>query len=199
MNSSGFKNFTDEKLLELIREDSYGAFDEVFNRYAERLFMYAAKVIKEEDESKDIVQEVLVSLWQRRHNLKTINSLSSYLHGSIRFKGLAYLRANLVRNNYLESLGIFFEEGRDVITENLNAAELEKIIQTEIDKLPPRMKEIFMMSRMEQLSHKEIAERLNISDQTVKKQINLSLRLFRLLLDERSGTLLTIVITKFLL
>ncbi len=89
MNSSSLKNLTDEKLLELIREDSYASFDVVFNRYAERLFMYAAKVIKEEDAAKDIVQEVLVSLWQRRHNLKPINSLSSYLHGSIRFKGLA--------------------------------------------------------------------------------------------------------------
>ncbi len=199
MDTSPFKNLADEKLLEFIREgDDRTAFDEIFNRYWERLFMYAAKVIRDEEEAQDIVQEVLVSLWQRRENL-SIDSLSSYLYGAIRFKGLAYVRANLTRNNYLESLGYFFEEGRDLINEQLDAQELETLIRTEIDRLPPRMKEIFILSRIEQLSHKEIAERLNISDQTVKKQINLSLKLFRLILDERSGTVISLVIARFLL
>ena len=196
MQKSDLKMLPDEKLLELIRQDHSPAFDQVFERYWERLFDYSTKVIRNEDEAQDIVQDVLVSLWQRRHNLN-IDSLSSYLHAAIRFKGLAYIRANLTKNNYMDSLGCFFEEGRDFLNEELDARDLEMMIKSEIDKLPPRMREIFILSRIEQLSHKEIAERLNISDQTVKKQINLSLKLFRLLLDERSGTVLSLLMAKF--
>lgn len=189
---------SDHELLALIANNDQLAFNQLFNRYWEKLFMYVVKIVKDEVEAQDVVQEVFVSLWQRREMLEEIQSLSSYLFGAVRFRSMAYIRNNLGKNNYFKSLAHFFEEGCDVINEAFDARELSELIQTEIDKLPPKMKEVFRLSRMEQLSHKEIAAQLNISETTVKKQIQLSLRYFRMVLADRSE-LIKVLITIFLL
>lgn len=196
---AAYQTLTDLELLDLIRLDDRQAFEVLFNRYWYKLLKYAARVVYDNHEAEDMVQEVFYSLWERKNALSPITSVSSYLHGAIRYKGLGYVRSNLHKNKYLESLTYFFEEGCDTINEQLDASELDGIINSEIDKLPPKMREIFILSRIEHLSHKEIAEKLNISDATVKKQINRSLNHFRLILDERSGIVALIVISKFLL
>lgn len=188
---------TDLELLKLISQADRLAYEQLFNRYWYKLLRYAGKVIPEQEQAEDLVQDVFFSLWERKESLNEIKSVSAYLHGAVRFKGLNYVRANLHRNKYLESLSYFFEEGSNNIQEALDSKELDAIIQTELDKLPPKMREIFVLSRIECLSHKEIAAKLNISDHTVKKQINNSLHHFRLILDERSGSLLAIILAKF--
>jgi len=197
MTSFELDRLDDQELMELLTQDDREAFDQIYNRYWKKLFMYAGKVVRDEDEAQDIVQEVFVSLWQRRKALININSLSSYLHGAIRFKGLGYIRSNSYKHNYISSLQVFFEEGSDTLNEQMEMKELDALIHKEIGKLPPKMREIFILSRVEQLSHKEIAEKLNISDLTVKKQINRSLNLFRLVLDERSGGLVTLMLLHY--
>ncbi|MEQ7798991.1 RNA polymerase sigma-70 factor [Pedobacter sp. ASV1-7] len=189
--------YTDQELLVLIIQDNRAAFDQVYFRYWKKLLLYSGKIVKDEDESKDIVQEVFISLWKRRAELSDIISLSSYLHGAIRFRSLGYIRNNLYKNNYLASLKSFFEEGVDMVNEYIDLDELSGVIDTQISKLPPKMREIFVLSRVEQMTHREIAEHLNISDKTVKKQINRSLNLFRLVLNEKSGSLLLLAILSF--
>lgn len=193
------EEISDQQLMELIRQDDRNAFDQIYKRYWKKLFMYAGKVVRDEDEAQDIVQDIFVSLWQRRREELCINSLSSYLHGAVRYKGLRYVRSNLTKHNYLSSLQNFFETGSDMLNEQLDVKELNLLIHDQIGQLPPKMKEIFILSRIEQLSHKEIAERLNISDKTVKKQINRSLNIFRLILDKKSGSLLAFMITQYFL
>jgi RNA polymerase sigma-70 factor (ECF subfamily) len=185
---------TDQELLILMLQDDRTAFDEIYFRYWKKLFLYSGKIVRDEDEAEDIVQEVFISLWKRRSELSNIASLSSYLHGAIRFKSLGYIRNNLYKNNYLSSLKSMFEEGVDMVNEYINLGELAGVIDTEISKLPPKMREIFVLSRVEQMSHREIAEHLNISDKTVKKHINRSLNMFRLVLNEKSGSLLVLTI-----
>jgi RNA polymerase sigma-70 factor (ECF subfamily) len=198
MNPAQLDRLTDQQLVDLLHQGDRGAFDQIFSRYWKKLFIYANKVIRDEANAQDIVQEVFVSLWQRRMTMGNVDSLSSYLHGAIRYKGLGYIRSNVHKNNYAASMQAFFEESCDSLNEHIDLKDLNTILHHEIDKLPPKMREIFIMSRMEQLSNKEIAERLNISDKTVKKQINRSLNLFRLVLDEKSGSLLQVIIISLL-
>lgn len=193
-----FNKHTDQQLLDLICEGNRKAFDQIYIRYWKKLLLYSGKIVRDEEEAQDIVQEVFVSFWKRREELADLDSLSSYLHGAIRLRSLGYIRRNLYKHNYLESLKSFFEEGADMVNEHINKEELDAVIHSEISKLPPKMREIFILSRMEQMSHREIAERLNISDKTVKKQINRSLNLFRLVLDEKSGSLLFLAMVQLL-
>lgn len=189
---------TDQELLNLILQDDRGAFDQIYIRYWKKLLLYSGKIVRDEGEAEDIVQEVFISFWKRRAEFVNVQSLSAYLHGAIRFRSLSYIRNNLYKNNYLSSLKSFFEEGVDMVSEYMNSEELNAVIHSEISKLPPKMREIFVLSRMEQMSHREIAEHLNISDKTVKKQINRSLNLFRLVLDEKSGSLLLLTMVGIL-
>ncbi len=190
---------TDQQLMDLLHNGDRDAFDQIFNRYWRKLFIYAGKVVRDEETAQDIVQDVFISLWQRKAALVGVDSLSSYLHGAIRYKGIGHIRANLHKSNYAASIQAFFVDGCDSLNEHIDLQDLNEVIHHEIGKLPPKMREIFIMSRMEHLSNKEIAEKLNISDKTVKKQINRALNLFRLVLDEKSGSLLHLAVISFLL
>jgi len=170
----------DAKLLELIQQDNRDAFDQIYNRYWEKLFLYVAKVVRDSEEAQDIVQEVFVSLWERRQKLGTINSLSAYLFAASRYKGLSYVKAHLHKNRYMDSIAAFFSCGDNSLDEQQSVAELATFIDRQIEKLPSKMREIFILSRKENLSYKEISTRLQISDKTVKKQISNALKLFRL-------------------
>ena len=175
----------DHQLLKLLKEDNKKAFDLIYNRYWEQLFEYVAKVVKDRDDAKDIVQELFVSLWFRRMSLDNINSLQAYLFTAARYKGLTYIKDNISKNKYLESLKLFFDQECDSVARQMEANELSLFIDKEIAKLPPKMREVFILSRKEELSHKLISEKLMISDKTVKKQINNVLKHFRLKLAEK--------------
>lgn len=194
-----YSKLSDTELSSLIQAGQRNAFTEFYNRYWEPLFTSVLKITRDEDESMDIIQEVFIALWLKRSKLKEIRSIAGYLHNAVRNRGLMYVRANIVRNNYLSSLNQHFSEIRDTLGEQQAAKELELIIQRELDNLPPKMREVFMLSRQEQLSHKEIAQRLNISDKTVKKQINNVLKHFKGKLDDQSIasiSILTLLIFK---
>lgn len=176
---------SDHHLLKLLRENDKNAFDLIYKRYWEQLFEYALKAVKDNDDAKDIVQEVFVSLWFRRESLHPINSLKAYLFTATRYKGLTYIKNNINKNKYLESLKLFFDQESESVAGQVEADELNLMIQRELEKLPPKMKEVFILSRTEHLSHKLISEKLMISDKTVKKQINNVLKQFRLKLAEK--------------
>jgi RNA polymerase sigma-70 factor (family 1) len=180
----------DDQLLILLKEDDKGAFDLIYNRYWEQLFLYVAKVVADKDDAKDIVQEVFVSLWFRRLDLDYIFSLRAYLFTAARYKGLTYIKDNINKNKYLDSLKLFFDEEGDSSSQQVEANELSMLIDVEVAGLPAKMREVFILSRKENLSHKLISEKLMISDKTVKKQINNVLKHLRLKLADKYPLLL---------
>jgi RNA polymerase sigma-70 factor (ECF subfamily) len=175
----------DDRLLVLLCEDNKEAFDLIYSRYWEQLFVYVAKIVTDSDNAKDIVQEVFVSLWYRRMDLGGINSLRAYLFTAARYRGLTYIKDNIYKDKYLTSLKQFFDEDCESTSQQLEASELSSWIDDEIESLPPKMKEVFILSRKENLSHKLISEKLMISDKTVKKQINNVLKHLRVKLADR--------------
>jgi RNA polymerase sigma-70 factor (ECF subfamily) len=171
----------EKELLELIRQDDKKAFDRIYALYWEKLFLYVAKIIRDEDDAYDIIQDVFVSLWTRRQDLKIEGSLNAYLFSAVRFKTLDYLHRskrrvllNLVHEEYPEKISVM---------EKYSAKELAIQINTRIQELPLKMKEVFLLSRNEEMSHKEISKMLSISDKTVKKQISNALKLLRFKLN----------------
>lgn len=171
--------FSDNDLLSLFKEGNRSAFKLIYERYWQLLYVSACKILKDEDEAKDIVQEVFISLLHKRADLEINISLSSYLYTAVRYKVLDVISRRKVRQDHLESLSQYISTGslstdRAMIEKEINA-EIEK----EIQNLPEKMKEVFELSRKEELSHKEIANILNISDKTVKKQISNALKLLK--------------------
>lgn len=168
----------DTDLLTLFRGGDSAAFKIIYERYWQLLYVAVYKVIKDEEEAKDVVQEVFISFLNRGTALEINGSLSSYLYTAVRYKVFDLISKKKVRADYLDSLNDYAE------TDNTtDQALIEKEIRTEIEKeiqnLPAKMKEVFELSRKAELSHKEIAETLNISDKTVKKQINNAIKILK--------------------
>lgn len=180
------KHLKDDALADLISREYKPAFDELYSRYWEKLFLYLVRVIKDREEAEDILQEVFVSVWARRKQLLQIQSLDAYLFSAVRFQGLKYIRKETKKGLFVNSLISYFNEIDDSLSEQQNAKEVQLMLDKVIDELPGKMQQVFVLSRKEHLSHKEIAEVLNISDKTVKKQINNALKIFKFKLEKEN-------------
>jgi RNA polymerase sigma-70 factor (ECF subfamily) len=184
MSDKSCSTYGDAQLFEMLCQGNREAFDEVYTRYWDKLYVFVAKAIKDKDPAKDIVQEIFVSLWLRRESLKNTDSLSGYLFTAARFKGITYIQSNLKRMGCEPSLVEHFTGRQDTLNEQYAAKELNSFIDNEIEKLPEKMRQVYVLSRREQLSYNEISDMLQISDKTVKKQISNALKHFRLALNK---------------
>lgn len=169
----------------MIRRDNDAALTALFNRYWEVLFLYVVRVLRDQEEASDVVQETFIALWQKRAGLPEIGSLRSYLIGVARYKALRSINLSLSQKHHRASLLDFFADTQRSPEAELMAGEMERVLNEHIDRLPDRMREVFLLSRREHLSYAEIAERLQISDKTVKKQIHNALKHLRSVLDEQ--------------
>lgn len=171
---------TDTELVALLKQGNEGAFAEIYERYSMKIFYQVYHVLQDEEEAKDLVQDLFITLWRKPERLHVDVNLGGYLYISARNRVFKVIRKQRVQRDYLSSIASFIT---DVCTETLDSVderELRKLIQQEIDRLPPKMKEVFELSRNEHLSHKEIGEKLNISTHTVKKQVHNALNTLRL-------------------
>ncbi|MBE9600029.1 RNA polymerase sigma factor [Pedobacter sp. MC2016-24] len=192
-----YKQISDAALSNLVKGGDYMAFTEIYNRNWLGLLQYVSKIVTDLSDAEDIVQEVFISFWKRHKEIE-LRNFSSWLYAAARKQALFYLRTSNTREKYLKSLAAFLTEVSDSLNEELDAKELQVFIDREIEKLPLKMREVFILSRKEHLSHKEIAERLEISDKTVKKQIGNVLKHFRGKMDDESiGIIAVLTIALF--
>ena len=161
----------DQQLLQLLAAGSQASCTVIYARYSELLFRHAYNMLEDRAEAEDVIQEVFLMLWTKRTEVTKAKSLSGYLYTSVRNRILNHLTHQKVVGKYLDSIRTFMEAGGYTADELLREKELAAVIEKEIGAMPPKMREIFLMSRDEQLSHKSIGELLNISDKTVKQQV----------------------------
>ncbi len=171
------KLISDQSLAESIKNSNQGVFELVFNYYYSGLVIYADQIIKDTEISEDIVQSVFMKLWETRETIE-IRSFRSYFMQCVKNRCIDHLRSLQVKqrfdNRIPEADHLVMEE--DLWTKN----ELSELIEHAIDELPPRCREIFWMSRHENLKIAEIAEKLKISKRTVETQISKALKILRI-------------------
>ncbi|OFY41773.1 MAG: hypothetical protein A2X18_10650 [Bacteroidetes bacterium GWF2_40_14] len=169
-------------MLEKGREE---AFSEIYERYWEKLYVYVFNRTHSADISFEITQDVFVSIWQRRHEVVFHSSLSGYMFASVRYKILRYIKSSIIREEYCRDYTLFSQSLSDNSNEEkVNLHQLEEAIEKNIRELPKRCQEIFRMSRYQNLSIKEIADKLNISHKTVENQLTIALSHLRKSLGE---------------
>jgi RNA polymerase sigma-70 factor (family 1) len=174
-----YSKLIDEDLFSLLKDSDEKAFTEIYNRYWALLYSHARQMLRDDDEAMDVVQDVFTVFWRKAEEITIVTSLKSYLYTATRNKTLNAINRNKQKDTYLVSLASFIEEG-ELTTDN-HVAFNEFIDQVEkgVAKLPPKMREIFEMSRNSGFSHRQIAEKLSISDHTVKKSINRALKIIK--------------------
>lgn len=179
MQMNAYNSFTDLELTDLLKSGSQSAFTEIYDRYSGLLYVFACKTVKDEDLAEDLVQEVFIYLWDKRHTISFKSSLSSYLYSALRYKFFDLIDKQKVRADYIQAFQLFIDKGEYQTDNYIIEKELTAIIDSEINNLPAKMREIFLLSRKENLGNKEIAERLDISEKTVKNQLSLALKTLR--------------------
>jgi RNA polymerase sigma-70 factor (family 1) len=192
---SAHKLYSDQELLDCLKSGDEAAFAEIYERYWKLMYFHALKMLGDEDDAKDLVQELFAAVWIRRLDISFNTNLSGYLYITIRNKIINLVQQKKVRRDYASSLALFAEEMSNETVEQLDEKELLHIVEKEIENLPVKMRQVFELSRKEFLSHKEIASQLNISDKTVKKQIGYAIKAIRLKL----GVLTRVIFILFFL
>lgn len=181
MQATDYAQHTDQFLLQQLTQNDQAAFTAIYQRYWKSLFREAMNVLRSQKEAEDCVQELFVSLWRRRETLSVNSSLQAYLRTAIRYQCIDRIERDMIRGGYLEDFTNYLAAHHTLpsVEEELYARELAANIDQLMDKMPGKMREVFRLSRHEHLTHREIADRLHISEETVKKQIYLALKILK--------------------
>lgn len=172
--------YTDKELLQRISEDDSTAFTILYRRYWEEMYVVAAKALREKADAGDVIQDVFLSLWNRRHELKIEGTLAGYLHTAVRYKAIHHIEKNITRRDYVALLADVSVNWLPPNAEiNLQVEALQKAVSSVVTNMPPKMRQVYLLSRQKQLSHKEIAEQMSVSVETVKKHIQHALQLIK--------------------
>lgn len=174
-----YGSLSDLELTDLLQGGDANAYTVIYNRYFDELYLHAYNRLRDKEEAQDVIHELFAGLWNKREDLRIKSSLAAYLYTAVRNRVMDVIAHQQVETKYVSSLQNFIEQGYCITDHQVRERQLAGLIEKGIADLPPKMKEVFELSRKHIMSHKEIASQLNLSEQTVRKQINNALKILR--------------------
>ncbi|MDO6518096.1 RNA polymerase sigma factor [Zobellia uliginosa] len=188
-----YKHFSNQSLLiQGLKQGDEEAYTYLVENYHNRLCAYANSLIRDDLLAEDIVQNVFVQIWEKRDKLKTELSLKSYLYKLVHNKFIDEYRKGkavmALEKTYATALALAVDE-KDEIQEQ----KILNILFCTIQELPPKCKQIFLMSKKEGLTNIEISECLNLSIKTVESQITKAFRILKNKMGEKYETILMLI------
>ncbi|WP_316812555.1 RNA polymerase sigma-70 factor [Pedobacter heparinus] len=174
-----YSSYTDQELTALLRAGNHQAFTEVFNRYSSLLYAHAFNKLRDEADARDVVQEMFIALWAKHDHLDAGNNLSGYLYMAVRNAIFNLVKHKKVVSAYAETFTKINQQITAPTDYLIRERQFAAMIENEIAALPPRMRAVFDLRRHENLSNKEIAERLGIAESTVADQMKKALRILK--------------------
>lgn len=176
------KEITNEELF-IVRKMIDGDIDSFkyfFDRYYNELCNFVHIYLHDQVLAEEIVQDIFVYFWENRQKLQISTSVKAFLFSASKFKSLNLLRDTKTQKKIVEKIGKAESfHAQEQNSSYIDTDEFRKILDSAIDQLAPKCKEIFLLSKREELSNREIAERLNISVKTVENQMTIALKKLR--------------------
>ncbi len=161
----------DHLAVENLQKGDVKAFDDLFNKYSSRLFSFSLKYLKSNEEAEEVVQEVFLYIWDKRDGLKPDQSFNSYIF-TIAYNIIKkYFLKKARDNTYKDDLIYSLLQQENKLDQIIDYKFLLEKVETYINALPKRRKEIFVKRKYDGLSVKQIAEELGISPNTVENQL----------------------------
>ena len=161
----------DEKLVKAIKKDDHYAFDQLFHKYSTPLYSFIVSILKNELDSEEAVQDIFYNIWEKRKQLNPELSFKAYLFKIALNSTKKFYRKKLMEEKYKQQVALDLNVDSST---DLSAVEFKNLldyVDSLINKLSPARREIFVLSKKGGLNNAEIAEKLKISEQTVKNQL----------------------------
>jgi RNA polymerase sigma factor (sigma-70 family) len=169
---------SDKELCELLMNGDEHAYTVIYQRYWNSLFSSACKRLKDKDLAKDLIQVVLTDLWRRRKEV-VIHDLSSYLHTAVRFQVFKYISRKPHSSPFLDEFELMLASPMQA-DDTLLERETASLLRLWISALPSKRRTIFLLYAEEELSTRQIAEKLGITQKTVQNQLHTAITHLRL-------------------
>lgn len=177
------------EFISRLKKGDEKAYVDLVGIYNHKLCLYANSLLNNIPLSEDIVQNIFIKVWEKRQNLRKDLSLKSYLYKSVYNACVNQYK----KNQALTAVEKKYVEGLDQIVEKKNEDTLEKLklkVKKAIDNLPPKCKEVFILSKKEGLTNMEISEHLNVSINTIERQITIAFTKIRAEVGSKTNLIL---------
>jgi len=170
----------EEKIyVSLIKAGNSFAFEKLYFKYSKKLYNFAFNILKSKEDAEGLVQNIFIKIWETRSEINTELSFGGYIFKMAKNMLINHLKKKINEKVYIDYLLTFPEDIIPPVEQEINFLELNMEIERLISILPEKRREIFLLSRHEGLTYKEIAEKLDISVNTVNTQISKSLEHIR--------------------
>ncbi|WP_076453969.1 RNA polymerase sigma factor [Zobellia uliginosa] len=182
---------TEQRLKEELTKGNHEALAYLMDRYHHSLCVYVYSLSHDYEKAKDIVQNVFLNLWENRERISQVQSLRSFLYKSVYNGFLNEFRKDqrmlAIEEKHMERLYQVIEEDEELLEKQIG------LIKSEIQKLPPKCRETFMLSKREGLTNIEIAGFMNVSIKTVENQMNKAFKILRKKLQSKIEPVLFLI------
>ena len=201
MSNPTYETYNDIQLVEKIKTNDQAAFQYVFRRYYQELCNFALKYLKVETASEEVVQEMFISIWEKRQKLRVQSSLKAYLFVSVKNRSLNYLNSKATqvsKKSHSTSADDPIQISDESSIENaLRDEELQTLVHEAIQSLPARCQEIFRLNRLEGLSYQQVADHLKLSKKTVEAQMGIAFKKLREFIKKRWEYMVILILCFF--
>ncbi len=178
---------SDEFLFISLQGGDHAAFSILYSRYSKQLYIYVYKILRDEEEAWDVLQNVFTTIWKNAPKIEITVSLKAYLFRMARNFTINVIRKNKTHEKHIESFTKFLDHCHSQVDNDINFNELSKYVNKELIQMGPRMREIFIKCRLEGSSYREVALNMGITENTVRtvlhratKELRKKLSLFNL-------------------
>jgi|ERR1700761_7273064 len=184
-----YDTLSDQQLASLLRDGDRAAFTEIYHRYKALLYIFAYKRTGQREEARDIIHELFLSLWTKHNALEINTGLAPYLYTAVRNRIIDSISRQKNISRYLDSFQEYIDTADNTTDHLARHNQLLALIEKEVEALPSKMRQVFELSRNTNLSRKDIATELNLSEETVKSHMHHALKI----LKTKLGPLFTIL------
>lgn len=168
----------------LLQAGDQSVFGVVFNYWQPVIYFKVRQLCKTDSDAEEVTQEVFIEFYLKRTQLSNPESIFPFLFTIAKRMAISNFRKSLVRSNYLQSLGQTWVESSFSLQEELDARELQVILESIIEQLPPQQQAIYRRSKFEEQSYQEIADEEGLSKNTVRNHMSLASKFVRFKLDK---------------
>lgn len=171
-----FDLYSDDNLMQKIKEGNMFAFDALYRKYVKKLYKFAYSLVKSHEEAENVIQEVFLNLWISRNKIEKNSSVKSYIFKLTHNSAISIIRKKVRDAKFIEYIKSIQEPSSDSIASQIEYSEMNKRLNKIIDELPGRQREVFTLHRIEGLKYCEISNRLNISMNTIENHMSRALK-----------------------